>query len=414
MKAVKCIIVLAMMLGWGSLSGQEFFSERIMGLRLIGATEAKIPVAEMDGRPITVEFDVNEEMPANYRVRVLHCDRDWKLTGTTFVNNETANRAKVPIAYELAPAGAQGYRFLYRFKLPGIAGIDRFAQSGNYLLEVLDEEWSRVLARGRFFVVERTVRPVLKITNRQLPSEIHPWNKVHRVEVGIVIPENRGEGEPPLLAPLLTRVDLIKNRQLYHPWRVDANEFSSTTFVEGFGTPKLKFIIENVQPGNEYRRIDLRSVNEYPEGMQLRPRNGADVSRTLQSAPKDNNGVAVLTTGSRYAGYVPFQFELILDPPGSDSVIVVGDFNGWRPSGDYRLRYDEETRRYKATVRLRRGFHDYQYTVGNDDWVSIEGNDWRTVGVYSAFVYYHDPRYGGFDRIVGFTQGMSSGGDGGF
>ncbi|MEX2089499.1 MAG: type IX secretion system plug protein domain-containing protein [Bacteroidota bacterium] len=405
-------VVLTILVGWTTLTAQEILSDRIVGMRMSGTTKAEIPVAGMGGDPITVEFDLKGEVPENVRLRVIHCDRDWKPTGTSFINNETANRARVPILYEFAPAGVRGYRFQYRFKLPGIAGIDQFAQSGNYLFELLDEEWSQVLARGRFYVVENLVRPVMKIANRQLASGVHPWNKVHRVEVGVVIPDADADGERRLLVPYLTRVDIIKNRQLYHPWRIDAGVFSSTTFVEGIGTSRLKFVIENVQPGSEYRRIDLRNVTDYPEGVQLRPRSGADVSRYLQSAPRDNNGVSLLTTGSRFAEYVPFQFELILDPPPGDSVMVVGDFNGWRPSAGYRLRYDEGTNRFRTLVLLKRGLHDYQYTLGNHDWVSLEGNDWRTVNVYSAFVYYLEPRYGGFDRIVGFVQGTGPGGSG--
>ncbi|MBI3587212.1 MAG: hypothetical protein HY088_08800, partial [Ignavibacteriales bacterium] len=53
---------------------------------------------------------------------------------------------------------------------------------------------------------------------------------------------------------------------------------------------------------------------------------------------------------------------------------------------------------------------DYQYVKSNNDWISIEGNDWRTVNVYTAFIYYYDTRLGGFDRILGYAQRSSPGG----
>jgi hypothetical protein len=33
------------------------------------------------------------------------------------------------------------------------------------------------------------------------------------------------------------------------------------------------------------------------------------------------------------------------------------------------------------------------------------------VNVYTAFIYYRDSRYGGFDRIIGYSQRLSPGGN---
>lgn len=403
-------LALMMMAGWLNLLGQEVLTDHIAGFRLNGRDDAKIPVAGQDGDPISVEFDWKGDLPRDFKVRAIHCDRDWKPTETSFINNRMDNRVTVPLPYDLAPPGVRGYRFQYRFRIPGIAGLERFAYSGNYLLEILDEEENEVLVREKFYVAEHLVRPVMKIVNRRLASEVHPLNQVHRVEIGIVVPEFGPDRERQLLATSLTGVDIVRNRQLDHPWRIDALTVTPMTFVEGWGTSRLKFIIENIRPGNEYRRLDLRNVTLYPAGVPLRPRDGADVSRYLQASPRDNNGTSVLTTGSRDAEYLPFRFELAMDVPLSEAVYVVGDFNGWRHSPAYQLRYDDETKRYTAVVYLRRGMYDYQYIVGTDDWTSLEGNDWRTVSVYSAFVYYRDPRFGGFDRIVGFIQGSGPGG----
>jgi len=90
---------------------------------------------------------------------------------------------------------------------------------------------------------------------------------------------------------------------------------------------------------------------------------------------------------------------------------VVGDFNGWRLSPECLMTYSDDSRRYIWQTSIRRGAYDYQYVVGPNDWISLEGNDWRTVNVYSALIYYRDSRYGGFDRIIGFIQQLSPGGN---
>jgi hypothetical protein len=93
-----------------------------------------------------------------------------------------------------------------------------------------------------------------------------------------------------------------------------------------------------------------------------------------------------------------------------DSVYVVGDFNGWKPTGEALMDYEEQTERYVWKTTFRRGAYDYQYVVGSGDWLALEGNDWRTVNVYTALLFYRDTRYGGFDRIVGYAQRKSPGG----
>ena len=65
--------------------------------------------------------------------------------------------------------------------------------------------------------------------------------------------------------------------------------------------------------------------------------------------------------------------------------------------------------RYVRQVSMRRGAYDYQYTVGRYDWITLEGNDWRTSNNYTAIIYYHDYRFGGFDRILGSARARSAG-----
>ncbi len=387
------------------LEAQEILSPLIKGMRINGQAAARLPIVTREARSFSVEFDIDESEPPNFRLRVIHCDRNWQPTLTTFLNNEIDNRARAPIVHEVAPAGVQGYRYTYKFRLPGIAGLERFRYSGNYVFDIMDEDWKEVLARGRFFVAEEIVQPSLRVSNRQQSSESHPWYMVNRVEVNFTVPHPDSIRDEQFFPLFITTVDIYKNRELYRPIRIDVNDRDANTFVEGVGLSKLSFRVDNILPGNEYRRIDLRSVDEYPPAAYHRPRAGADVSRFLQFAPRDNNGVSVYTTGTRYADYMTFQFELSHETEEFDSVFVVGEFNGWQIDPRFVMRYDWETRRYKIPVFLRRGLHEYQYVVVSNDWITLEGNDWRTVNLYTAFVYYRDQRFGGFDRLIGFAQG---------
>ena len=69
-------ILISIILLAPALWAQEILSDRIRGLRVYGSDQAGLPVAGVQSRPITIEFDVVEEAAPDVRIRVLHCDRD--------------------------------------------------------------------------------------------------------------------------------------------------------------------------------------------------------------------------------------------------------------------------------------------------------------------------------------------------
>ncbi|MBI4429001.1 MAG: DUF5103 domain-containing protein [Ignavibacteriales bacterium] len=389
---------------------QEVFSPHIKGLRVSGEGRGQLPIAGLANRPVTIEFDLQAKEPLDFRLKVFHCDKDWRITENSFINDELRNTTKFPMPFDPAPEFVQHYAFHYTVRIPGFSVLERFPQSGNYIFQVWDAKEKQLFAAGRFFVVEDLLLPTMQIRNRYLPSVVSPWNQVNKVEVGFGIPDNGGNQDEQFYPLLLKTVDVYRNRALYSSLRIAADDDSPNTFVDGFGLRKVKFVIDNVMPGNEYRRVDIRNIDHYPPGKEARPREGADVSRFLHQGARDSNGGSIITSGDRYADYIRFQFELLRDSEDLDSVHAVGDFNGWNLTDDWRMTYDAETKRYKLSQWLRRGVYDYQYVVGRNDWISVEGNNWKTVNLYSAFIYYRDPRYGGFDRIVGHVQGSSPGG----
>jgi hypothetical protein len=389
---------------------QEVLSDRVRGIRVYGSAEAGLPVTALESRPITIEFDVTEAQPPEVFIRAIHCDRDWNATNSYFINDEMQNRSRAPLSIDPAPAGVQSYRFHYSARIPGIAGLERFAHSGNYVYEIIDAGSKEVLVRGRFFVAEELLGPVMKIGNRSLPSEVNPYNQVNKIEVGFALPRPESVKQEVFYPNKLKVVDIYKNRELGNRWRIDADFPGPHSFVDGLGTTMMRFWVDNVTPGNDYRHINVRNVTDYPEGQELHSRLGADVIRFQQPPRGDHNGVSTVTTGTRFADYVRYRFELASEYHQYETVFVVGDFDGWTPSPKCAMTYDDDTRRYVWSTSLRRGAYDYQYVIGPNDWITVEGNDWRTTNIYSAFIYYHDDRLGGFDRIIGFIQRVSPGG----
>jgi hypothetical protein len=320
------------------------------------------------------------------------------------------NSTKFPIPFEHAPAGVEHYTYHYTLRVPGFPGVEKFAYSGNYIFEIWDKEQTTLLAKGRFFVAEQRIPITMTIGNRQLPSAGIPFNQVNKIELSVAVPDDANYDPDHIIANLVRTVDVYKNRELQAPYRIDVDDNNPDTFVDGLGTGNLKFIIDNIQPGNEYRHLDLTDVDYYPPNQVSRNRDGADVGRVFHQGPPDNNGESTVLTDSRYSDYIEFQFEFDRESDDLSPMYVVGDFNDWTPSDAWKMSYDKTTQRYVLKSDLRRGTYDYQYVCRGNDWNGVEGNDWRTVNQFTALLYYHDVRFGGFDRIIGYAQQVSPGG----
>jgi len=377
------IMILCMVAAVVSCSAQTIYSQRIKSIRINGISKAKFPIVLLDANPVTISFDVDGTTLENYSVKKFHCDKDWNVTQASFINDGFKNYSTGQIPYETVPGGVNYYRRTYVFDLPGINGLEHVPQSGNYKIELWDEDTNELLADGKLFAVEKIDDSALLIYNRYLQSEISPLNQVHKAVLLFALPSPRMDDAIPLVANFVKTVDVYSNRELEMPHRIDADRRTSNTFIDGVGTDNLRFIIDNIQPGNEYRRIDLSSADLYPPYTILRKRGGADMSRWQWQGADDQDGT---------------------------SAHVVGDFNGWKIDEHWRLQYDEAGQQYKLLTWLRRGAYDYQYVLNGNDWITLEGNDWRTMNVYTALVYYHDVRFGGFDRILLASQKKSSGG----
>jgi hypothetical protein len=216
----------------------------------------------------------------------------------------------------------------------------------------------------------------------------------------------------------ITTVDIYENWKIHYPYRIDFNERKNYTFVSGFPANSRIFKIWNILPGNEYRQIDLRSEKIYPNGQPVIPISGIDKIRKFWQGEQDMDGGCMIVDEGMYSEYLEVMFRLEIDPEAGKKlkgdIYIVGCFNNWKPTIDDMLKYDALRNYYFVKKWLKRGIYDYQYVIGyfdkakNDvvvlDWIELEGNDWKTGNLYQIVVYYRDPNFGGFDRIIGFKK----------
>lgn len=367
---------------------------------------------------ITIQFDVHAAGVPLLKIRFLHCNRDWIPDKNLFVQDEHYSSSFF-LDYRTAPDGVKGYTHRYINRFPDADGIVRFTYSGNWIFRIMDRDETAVFAEGRFLVVDNFLPTTITVANGYWTENDSPLNQIHKVSVNVTLGDE-------VDGYYQTTVDVYQNRRLYNPYRIDAYDRNPYTSVEGFASGSRQFSASNILPGNEYRVLDLGNATRYPNRETVRPVDGVDHHRRFVHAAPDRNGVPVL---NRFTGihsdYLDVMFRLRLTDSdmmmatrGGRGIFLAGPFNDWSPRSEDQLAYSRQEDALVVHRVLRRGIYDYQYITGQwdrerqavtgQDWVGIEGNDWRTSNLYSAFVYYNDPRFGGFDRIVGYAAGQNT------
>ncbi|MGB9774341.1 MAG: type IX secretion system plug protein domain-containing protein [Bacteroidota bacterium] len=426
MKEVR-LFVLA--LGLSLLTPAFSFSQTnelpfIEGLRVYSSAGELLPPIILrgdtlvDGGPnilndfITIEFDVHTKLPPDLQIKFFHCNRDWVIDQNIFLIDEYHNTTSY-LNYKSAPDGVKYYTYHYTNQFPDPYEIIRFNYSGNWVFQIFNSDNpGTVLAEGRFIVVDMQCSVHVNVINDYFTEVPSPLNQVNRVLASVIVPEELNQA-------FVTTADVYQNWRLYNPRRIDVNDRDPYTFVEGITSSRKRFIVNNVEPGNEYRKLDLSSLTAYPNGQPVQLLGGPDQSRFYWEGGKDLGGGSRVTefTGIR-SDYLNVEFRLQLAQKPSTSIFLVGAFNQWHPNLSDLCAYDSTRQLYTVWKWVKRGIYDYQYILGSWDsargevvkqnWVALEGNDWRTIDEYTVVVYYNDPRFGGFDRIVGIGVASSN------
>jgi hypothetical protein len=403
-----------------SVAGLLSSQTDVFGLRTYAADDEYRPPVIQQNEFVTIEFDVTTEQPPNLNIIFRHASRDWTPDRNTFVNYEPKLRSET-LFYTVAPNGVYHYTYHFKNSFPNKRNFVEFQYSGNYLYSVVDRDaGDQVIAEGRFIIAESAVPVTLKIENIYHPEFSSPLNQRNRFTVKLNAPDEYTAADDRAIDHTgIRRVDLIKNWEIDRPLRIDADERSAESFVEFSTMPSKVFTRRDGAPGNEYRRLDISSPQFYPNNLPVIVRDQPDVSRFQWQGKPDANGSSKLNafTGAN-SDYLELEMRLRLAQRPAKRIYVTGAFTDWKVLPEYEMVLDSTDGLYRSRFWIRRGVYDYQYVLGeqsengtvvSQDWLALEGNDWRTINRYTALVYYQDRRFGGFDRVVGFARGRNPG-----
>ncbi|MDP4854198.1 MAG: DUF5103 domain-containing protein, partial [Saprospiraceae bacterium] len=107
------------------------------------------------------------------------------------------------------------------------------------------------------------------------------------------------------------------------------------------------------------------------------------------------------------ADYAQVVFNLYtVEPIYDKDVFLLGSFNDWSPSPEYRMIFSPEEKGYILKKPIKQGFYDYAFATRAKkeeklDFMETEGSWYETENEYQIFIYYR-PFGARYDEVIGY------------
>lgn len=366
-----------------------------------------LPVILSNNRLI-IEFDADALYPPNLNVLFKYCDKDWNPTDNIFLLNQGKNTAYF-LDFETLPNTVENASYHFKNYFPDRDGYVNFPFSGKWKFYVTDSnDQSIVYAESRFIVIkDEQVELNIQIQNKEMDDKNYfpiDFGNVYWITTSFELPDG-------LFPAFVDRVEIIQNHKINYSYIIDRTSMDNFRIYNWDANRKFSFTARDVFPGNEYRQVDLRDINKFTYGNVKAQFEGFETTRYFKSGWEDLNGGFILSDfKDPFSTYMNVMFSIKPSSRPTGDVYLVGAFNNWIVSEEFRMK--ESSGLYNLEVNLKRGIYDYQYVVAEDsydklmnlNWLQLEGNNWGTSNEFTILLYYNDPNFGGYDRIIGYRR----------
>ena len=362
------------------------------------------PIVKL-GEKLFISFDDLYGDEKTYYYRIRRYDENWQPSGLMPIEYVDGYDQDMIQNEENSTATVQTYTH-YAFEIPN--ENTRITKSGNYLIEILNEDEEPVF-NFPVIVYENAVPVSVSV---HYPSDISLSNS-HQFVTFTLHTEHFPIAD---INSDLTAI-VLKNENLF-----DVRRFDRPTFIsQGRG---LRYYYPDkalFQGGGEFHSFETRNLRGYNRGLDslklndfydayvmpfwpaksyedFRDIDGSFVIKALQAGNPDTEG-----------DYMRVHFRV---PAGEieegKKIYVIGRFNNWQTNEQSLLKRNGDF--YTVTAILKQGYYDY-YFVGRKpdgrlDWAALQPSFSETENRYTVLVYYH-PQGARFTRVIGMGQAVS-------
>lgn len=400
---IRKIFLLIIFFSVSVIVGDDF---EIKSLRIYQTgDETSFPILFRDTK-ITIEFDLKSDNTPNWEILFRFCDQNWEPYEDYLYANEISNTER-NLWFNVLPFISDKARYHYKGTFPNENVTFPFAGKWQfYIIDPNDNDY--IYGMGRFYVIKKNevyLRTSLK-SERLEGADADPasFGEIYNLKVSFRLPDT-------LFTQQVKNIEIIENRKISYPIIIEKTYGDMYRYYEIDGTKSLSFFAKDIQPGNEYRQVNLMNKSKYNPPKTYARFDGVDISRKFKPGGRDfNGGSKLMNYKDEYAEYMDVEFRLRLPDNYYQDVFLVGAFNDWEVLPENLMKENDGL--FTKTIELKRGIYDFQYVTAdmkddypeNENWIELEGNDWRTVNDYFIFLFYDSPELSGYDKIIGFVQ----------
>ena len=374
----------------------EIRSENISSLQVVSEKDwmgdAIIRLDSSDR--ITISFDDFTHQYRRYVYSLTHCEPDWTPTEGLFTTDYvTGFQDDNTIEdYQESINTNQLYTH-YTLRIPN--AICRPKISGNYQLDIIDDDTKQIVITARFMVAENVVnisRNVL--TDTDLDVRSHHQQIALRVDYPNTLKASNPRDQ--------FRVLVMQNH------RSDNQVWCPPAPIVRPGTMEWTHTKELVFPaGNEFHKFEILDVHRNSMGVDHIDWDGEwynvhlfhDYPRRAYVYDEDADGAFYLRNSDNRENDITSEYVKVnfyLDTPRLEGdVYIDGKWTYNELSEKYLMEYDDENKWYHAEIPLKYGYYSYEYlnilpsySKRQTKTSDTEGDFFQTENRYLVMVYY--------------------------
>ena len=366
----------------------------------------ELPIIRIGSRDkLHIEFDIDSEHEPGLSIIFKFCNDNWEPYENALLENMGENTL-YSTNTDVLPSTTDGANYFVKETFP--KQDVSFPFSGKWMFFITDNyDESIVYEWGKFYVVEELLPLKTDIIEWRREGSISgnsALDRVYNLKVNFEIPDS--------LDPFrIKHIEIVKNNETSYPELILKDSFIENRGYEWDGTKKFQFVIRDLEPGSEYRQVNLKDHNRHQLPVARAHYDGIEYSRFYKMNRRDfNGGFKLMNKNNQYSDYLISTFEFKPHEKIDDNIYIVGSFTNWEVLPWFKLENKKDI--YSISLELKRGIYDYKYVTGIDDdevvenidWNLFEGNFWETQNIYSIFLYYRSPERGEYDKIIGYKR----------
>lgn len=390
-------IALLMMFSCTSFAQQhEIRSENIASLQVVSGTDwMGDAIIRLDSNDrLNISFDELSHQYRRYVYSLTHCDPNWYPTDGLFTSDYVSGyHEDITIDNYQESINTNQLYTHYTLRIPNSSCKPKI--SGNYRLDIIDDETKDTVITTRFMVTEN-IATIGK--NILTDTDVDVRNRHQQISLRVDYPASLKASNPREQFRVLVMQNHRSDNQVWCP---PAPILRQGT-MEWTHTKDLIF-----PAGNEYHKFEVLDVHRNSLGVDRIDWDGEwynvhlyhDYPRRAYVYDEDADGAFYLRNSDNIENDIASEYVKVnfyLDTPRLDGdVYLDGKWTYNELSEKYLMQYDEENKWYHAEIPLKYGYYSYQYlNIQSDNVKSLsptrdtEGDFYQTENRYLIMVYY--------------------------